>query len=136
VTGSQRVDRVSEELREVLAEEIHRLKDPRVGFLTITHVDVTPDLRKAIVYYTVMGEERDLKRTRAGLRSAAPHLRGILGHTVRLKFTPELEFREDVGQENVDRVAALLQSLGPAQVADEAAEATGRSDEEEDDRGY
>jgi ribosome-binding factor A len=114
MSGSQRMVRVSEEVREVLAEEILRLKDPRVGFITLTHVDVTPDLRRAIVYYTVMGEDRDLKRTRAGLRSASPHLRSVLGHSVRLKFTPELEFREDAGQANLDRIASLLGSLDPA----------------------
>ncbi len=111
MSGSQRIDRVSEEVREVLAEEIQRLKDPRVGFITVTHVEVTHDLHRAIVYYTVMGPDRDHRRTSAGLRSAAPHLRSVLGHTVRLKFTPELEFREDVGQANLDRVASLLQSL-------------------------
>ena len=126
MSGSQRIDRVSEEIREVLAEEIQRLKDPRVGFITVTHVEVTPDLHRALVYYTVMGEDRDHKRTRAGLRSAAPHLRSVLGHTVRLKFTPELEFREDAGQGNVDRVAALLRSLNPPEDPPHQGEADGR----------
>src|SRR2546421_620051 len=72
---------------------------------------VTADLRRAVAYYTVLGEERDHKRTRAGLRSAAPRLRAVLGHSVRLKFTPELEFREDLGQVNLDRVAGLLREV-------------------------
>jgi ribosome-binding factor A len=124
MSGSQRIDRVSEEVREVLAEEMQRLKDPRVGFVTLTHVEVTPDLHHAIVYYTVMGEDRVHKRTRAGLRSAAPHLRSVLGHAVRLKFTPELEFREDVGQANTDRVASLLRSLDMPGGSARAEEAT------------
>jgi ribosome-binding factor A len=111
MSGGQRIDRVAEEFREVLAEEVQRLKDPRVGFVTLTHVEVTPDLRRAIVYYTVLGEDRDHKSTRAGLRSAAPRLRTALGHAVRLKFTPMLEFREDVGQAHLDRVAELLRRL-------------------------
>jgi len=94
---SQRLDRVAEELREVLAEEIQRLKDPRVGFVTVTGVRVTPDLRKARVFYTVLGEDRDKSATRAALRSARSHLRATLGREVRIKFVPDLEFREDEG---------------------------------------
>jgi len=102
---------VAEEFREILAEEIPRLKDPRVGFITVTRVDVTPDLRRATVYYTVLGEDRDHRSTRAGLDSARAHLRTALGHQVRLKFTPELAFEEDVGLTQVERVAELLRQL-------------------------
>jgi ribosome-binding factor A len=107
------MDRVAEEFREVLAEEVQKLKDPRVGFVTLTHVEVTPDLRKAIVFYTVLGEDRDRRGTRAGLRSAAPRLRTALGRSVRLKFTPALEFREDVGLANLEVVARLLRDADP-----------------------
>ena len=109
-TGT-RPERVAEEFREVLAEEIPQLKDPRVGFVTVTRVEVTPDLRKAIVYYTVMGQERDHRRTRAGLNSAKAHLRSVLGQQVRMKFTPDLEFEEDVGLEQVERVTELLKQI-------------------------
>jgi ribosome-binding factor A len=107
-----RPERVAEEFREILAEEIPRLKDPRVGFLTVTHVQVSADLRKATVYYTVLGENRDHARTRAGLRSARTHLRSVLGHQVRMKFTPDLEFREDAGLSQVERVGELLREIG------------------------
>src|SRR5262245_15144110 len=110
-TGT-RPERVAEEFREVLAEEIPKLKDPRVGFVTVTHVDVSPDLHKATVYYTVMGQDRDHRRTRAGLISARSHLRSVLGHQVRLKFTPELEFEEDLGLTQVERVNQLLREVG------------------------
>jgi ribosome-binding factor A len=110
-TGA-RPERVAEEFREVLAEEIPKLKDPRVGFVTVTHVDVSPDLRRATVFYTVMGQDRDHRRTRAGLLSARSHLRSVLGHEVRLKFTPELEFEEDVGLTQVERVNQLLREAG------------------------
>ncbi|HEX9891050.1 MAG TPA: 30S ribosome-binding factor RbfA [Actinomycetota bacterium] len=106
-----RPERVAEEFREVLAEEIPKLKDPRVGFVTVTRVEVTPDLRKAVIFYTVLGEDADRKATRAGLRSAGPHLRAELGHQVRLKFTPELRFEEDQGMANVARVDELLRGL-------------------------
>jgi ribosome-binding factor A len=105
---TERLDRVAEELREVLAEEIQRLKDPRVGFVTVTGVRVTPDLRKARVFYTVLGEDRDRNATRAALRSARSHLRGALGREVRIKFVPELDFMEDEGPERIDRVEQLL----------------------------
>ncbi len=109
-TGA-RPERVAEEFREVLAEEIPQLKDPRVGFVTVTRVEVTPDLRKAIVYYTVMGQDKDHRRTRAGLNSAKAHLRSVLGQQVRMKFTPDLEFEEDVGLAQVERVTELLKQI-------------------------
>jgi ribosome-binding factor A len=111
MTDGVRPDRVSEEFREVLAEEIPRLKDPRVGFVTVLGVKVTPDLRRARVYYTVMGSETDRKRTRAGLRSARGHLRQVLGHEVRLKFLPELEFEEDPTMAEAERVDELIRKL-------------------------
>lgn len=106
-----RPDRVSEEFREVLAEEIPRLKDPRVGFVTVTGVRVTPDLRRARVFYTVLGDESQRKATRAGLRSARGHLRAVLGHEVRLKFLPELEFEEDHTGPQAERVDELLRRI-------------------------
>jgi len=109
--GSGRLNRVAEEIREVLAEEIQKLKDPRVGFVTVTGVRVTPDLRRARVFYTVLGEDRDRRATRAALRSARSYLRTALGHQVRVKFTPELEFEEDVAVARGDRVTELLAEL-------------------------
>ncbi len=111
MSGGARPERVAEEFREVLAEEIPKLKDPRVGFVTVTHVEVSPDLRRATVFYTVLGENRDHRRTRAGLESARSHLRSLLGHEVRLKFTPDLDFEEDLGLQEVERVARLLREI-------------------------
>jgi ribosome-binding factor A len=122
-----RPERVAEEFREILAEEIPQLKDPRVGFVTVTRVEVTPDLRKAIVYYTVMGEDKDHRRTRAGLTSAKAHLRTVLGQQVRMKFTPDLEFEEDVGLAQVERVTQLLKEIGSA--GDESASSDGEAAE-------
>jgi ribosome-binding factor A len=132
MSGGARPERVAEEFREVLAEEIPRLKDPRVGFVTVTRVEVSPDLRRATVFYTVMGPDRDHRATRAGLQSARSHLRGVLGQQVRLKFTPELEFQEDVGLAQVERVTELLKQIG-AQSATAKAEADGEDDTGEDD---
>ena len=126
--GGARPERVAEEFREVLAEEIPRLKDPRVGFVTVTHVDVSPDLRRATVFYTALGKDRDQRSTRAGLQSARSHLRSVLGQQVRLKFTPELEFEEDVGLAQVERVTQLLKEIGEQA-------APPRSEEKEGDVG-
>jgi ribosome-binding factor A len=131
VSGGSRPERVAEEFREILAEEIPRLKDPRVGFVTVTHVEVSADLRKATVFYTALGQDRDQRRTRAGLESARVHLRAVLGHQVRMKFTPELEFQEDLGLAQVERVHQLLKEIGQSgeqpdgQDSAEGPEATG-----------
>jgi ribosome-binding factor A len=111
VAEAVRPERVAEEFREILAEEIPRLKDPRIGFVTVTHVDVSPDLRRATVYYTALGEDRERRGTRAGLISARVHLRAVLGRQVRMKYTPDLEFQEDVGLTQVERITQLLKQI-------------------------
>jgi ribosome-binding factor A len=111
VTQGSRTSRVSEEFREILAEEIPKLKDPRVGFVTITGVKVTPDLRHAVVFYTVLGDEKERRASAAGLRSATAHLRQVVGHEVRLKTLPDLEFEEDGAVHTADRVEELLREL-------------------------
>lgn len=99
---------MSEEFREILAEAIQGLKDPRVGFVTVTGVKVSADLHVAWVYYTVLGDEKAKAGTRAALRSAAPHLRRELGRQVRLKVTPELRFEEDEVLAAGERIDQLL----------------------------
>ena len=106
-----RTDRVGEEFREILAESIMGLKDPRVGFVTVTGVKVSPDLHVAWVYYTVLGDERQRHATRAALRSATSHLRHELGRQVRLKVTPELRFEEDGVADSAARIDRLLEQV-------------------------
>ena len=103
--------RVQEEFREILAEEILKLKDPRVGFVTVTGVKVTPDLRHAIVFYTAFGDDADRRATAAGLRSATAHLRQVLGRQVRLKTLPDLAFEQDATIETAERIEHLIQRL-------------------------
>lgn len=111
MTEGVRPTRVSEEFREILAEEIPRLKDPRIGFVTVISVTVTPDLRHARVSYTSMGEEAEKRATAAALRSARGHLRRVIGRQVRLKVLPDLEFEEDVSVRTAGRIDELLQGL-------------------------
>ena len=111
VPDGTRLSRVSEEFREILAEEILKLKDPRVGFVTVVGVKVSPDLRKAWVYYTVLGDERERRANAAALRSAAPHLRRVIGGQVRLKTLPDLEFEEDTTIQTADRIEELIRKM-------------------------
>ena len=101
--------RVNEVVRETLADELERLSDPRLTMVTITGVDVSPDLRHATVWYAALGRHDD--ELEAGLRAAAPHLRGELGRQVRLKYLPRLHFREDPAIETGQRVEEILRGL-------------------------
>lgn len=106
-----RTERVGEEFREILAEAIQKLKDPRLGFVTVTGVKVTPDLRRARVYYTSLGDEAARKGSQAALTSATRHLRSELGRQIRLKVTPELEFLSDDSVERGERIDAIIETL-------------------------
>ena len=108
MTEGGRPSRVSEEFREILAEEILKLKDPRVGFVTVTGVRVTADLRLARVSYTSLGDERARRATAAALRSARGHLRRVIGRQVRMKVLPDLRFEEDETGATDDRIEELL----------------------------
>ena len=106
-----RVARVNEVVHECLADELERLSDPRLGFVTLTEVEVSTDLRVADVYYSVMGTESERAGTATALVSAGPHLRAVLGRQVRLKFVPELRFHEDAGVAAGQRIEAILRDL-------------------------
>ena len=103
--------RVNEVVQQVLAEELERLSDPRLGFVTITGVAVSADLRHADVFYTVMGPPAQHAETAAGLTAAKPHLRATLGRQVRMKYLPDLHFREDPGLEQGLRIEAILREI-------------------------
>jgi ribosome-binding factor A len=106
-----RPSRVSEEFREILAEEIPKLKDPRIGFVTVTGVTVTPDLRLARVFYTSMGDDRARRATAAALTSARGHLRQVIGRQVRMKVLPDLRFEPDEVPASAERIEELLRDL-------------------------
>lgn len=117
--ATRRTQRVGEAIREALAELLQRhVKDPRIGFITITAVRVTPDLSKAHVYYTVLGDDKDRKATQAGLESATPFLRTETGHRVRLKTLPELEFHVDDTPVKGQRVDTIIEEIHRHDAAD------------------
>lgn len=109
---TRRTQRVGEAMREALGELIQRqVKDPRVGFVTITAVRVTPDLGKAHVYYTVLGDDSSIEETQRGLESAAPYLRTETGRRVRLKTLPELHFHYDDTVDQGRRVDEVIAEI-------------------------
>jgi ribosome-binding factor A len=101
--------RVNEVVREVIADELERCSDPRLTMVTVTGVNVSPDLRHATVFYAALGRHDD--DIPAALRAAAPHLQGVLGEQVRLKYLPRLQFREDPAIEHGQRVEEILRGL-------------------------
>jgi ribosome-binding factor A len=108
---SQRTERVQKAAQQILGEEIQSLKDPRIGFATVTAVRVSPDLRHARVLVSVLGDEDAQVQTMKGLKSAAPHLRTELGRRMRMKYLPELTFELDHGVEVAERVESLLRRI-------------------------
>ena len=108
---TQRTEKVNRLARQVLGEAISSLKDPRIGFATVTAVRVSPDLRHARVLVSVLGSEEEQKATMEGLERAKPYLRGELGRQVRMKYTPELHIELDHGPEDAQRLEAILRDL-------------------------
>lgn len=100
--------RVGEQIRRELAEEVRKLKDPRVGMVTITDVEVTKDLSVARVYYSVLGEDEVIQQTQKGLDRAAGFLRRELGHAMRLRVVPELRFHYDDTELRGNRLDRLI----------------------------
>jgi ribosome-binding factor A len=107
--AKDRMRRVNEAVREVLSEAITtELKDPRVGFVTVTAVDTSPDLRHANVFVSVLGDERQRESSLAGLSSSHGYLQGRVASKLRLKHTPQLDFLYDPSAERVMRISELL----------------------------
>lgn len=108
---SQRIRRVNEILREVVAEECRNLKDPRIGFLTITGVSTSPDLRNASVYFTVLGDEQVEAETEQALLGAASRIRAAIGEQVRLKYLPKLSFVPDPAVAHARRIEEIFRDM-------------------------
>ena len=105
--------RVNESLRAVLAEAVGELKDPRIGFVTVTGVETSPDLRHATVYVSVLGSGRRRKATMTGLGAAHGVLQSRLARELRMKRTPQLTFEYDLSVERGVRMTQLIDELAP-----------------------
>lgn len=105
---SQRVDKVKEALKEEISCILHdEINDPRIGFVTITRAEVTPDLRIAKVYYSVMEPNKKTK-TGEGLKSATGYIRKLIGERLKLRFTPEISFVFDDSIEYSQHMSDLI----------------------------
>ena len=103
--------RVNEAVRAVLAEAIGELKDPRIGFITVTGVDTSRDLAQATVYVSVLGSERKREKSLAGLEAAHGVLQRRIADELRLKRTPQLTFQYDPTVEQGVRMSKLIDDL-------------------------
>ena len=110
----QRAHRVGDQIqKEISALLLQGVKDPRIGFVTITAVEVTPDLHLPRVYFTVMGDAGTRKNSELGLKHAVPFLRRELGRHLRMRYVPDLQFVFDSSLEYGNRIDTLLRDLQP-----------------------
>jgi ribosome-binding factor A len=111
--GSERMRRVDEAVRQVLADAVAgELKDPRVGFVTVTDVNTSPDLRSAHVYVSVLGDADTRAASLAGLRSAHGYLQGRIASELHLRNTPMLDFRYDDTTDRALRLEGVIREVG------------------------
>jgi ribosome-binding factor A len=115
---TERMRRVNESVRQVLSESLGDLKDPRIGFVTITGVETSPDLRHAKVFVSVLGSVKKRDATISGLNSSHGVLQAMLAKELRMKRTPQLTFEYDPTVERGVRLAALIDELNPEDNAD------------------
>jgi ribosome-binding factor A len=112
VPAGSRPSRLGDQLRAEIADLLTRqVHDPGIGFLTITHVKVSPDLQVARVYYTTLGDEKARRESGRALDRATPFLRRQIGSRLRLKRVPQLEFFFDESIERGDRIDQILRDL-------------------------
>ncbi len=110
---TERMRRVNEALREVLSETVGELKDPRIGFVTVTGVRASRDLRHATVYVSVLGSERKRETTLRGLEAARAMLQSRVNQELHLKRTPHLAFEYDPTVERGVRLSKLIDEVAP-----------------------
>lgn len=110
MTESSRMRRVNSIVKEVLAEEVEMLKDPRLELVTITGVETAPNLRRATIYFSTLDLEH-APLAQEALEAAGPRLRRALGAQVRMKYTPALEFEVDGGVAGGARIDEILRGI-------------------------
>jgi ribosome-binding factor A len=116
MTGFKRTERVSDQIRMEIADILmRRVKDPRVGFVTVTAVDVTVDLKQAWVYVTVLQRGAQEAETLEALSRAEGFIRGELGRRLKLRYVPVLTFVKDTSVDRVTRIMNLLDQVNPRQ---------------------
>lgn len=112
---SHRQDRLGGEIREEVARIVAGLKDPRVGFVTVTRAELTSDYRLARIFVGVWGSEAERQKTLAALKQATGFVRRALGQRLTIRYTPEIQFVYDKGLDAADRVARALDEVRAAE---------------------
>lgn len=115
MTTYSRAERVSRHIRNTLADILRmHVKDPRLKMVTITSVDVSPDLRLAKIYFATTGDENRIKRVQAGFENARPFIKKLLGAELGLRYMPDLRFYYDDSLDYGARMEELFRSIGEA----------------------
>lgn len=110
--GQERVQRVAEEIKKEIGNIVHdELKDPRIGFVTITKVDLSRDCRFAKVYFSLLGNKKQLRDTQVGLARSTGFTRKLLGQRLKLRYTPEIIFKLDKSVEYSIHISEVLEKI-------------------------
>ncbi len=113
-----RQERVAQALKEEVSSIIHyELNDPRLGFVTVTRVELTQDMRNAKIFFSVLGDAQAYKKTAEALNSALGFIRRLIAQRIRLRFAPEIIFKEDRSSEYSVRVQEVLDKIKEQDVA-------------------
>ena len=111
-----RLSRVGEEIKKELSILLQReMKDPRIGFVTVTGVEVTSDLQYAKVYVSIFGSAEEREATLEGLRKAKGYLRTEIGRRIKLRHVPDLVFKLDESIDYGNRIEAILREINPSE---------------------
>ena len=110
--SSQRPGRVQEAIRQEVSRIVQgEMKDPRIGFITITKVELTKDLRYARVYFSILGEDKDKKLALKGLNSAKGYVKGLLADRIKLRYMPDIVFAIDESMEHTKHIYGIIERL-------------------------
>lgn len=110
--SSQRPERVQEALRQEVSRIVQfELKDPRLGFLTITRVELTRDLRYAKVYFSVLGTDKDKQKALKALTSAKGYIKGLISDRIKLRYMPEFAFKIDESLDHARHIYDILDKI-------------------------
>ena len=110
--STQRPGRVQEALRQEISKIVQgEMKDPRIGFITITQVDLTKDLRYARIYFSILGEDKDKKLALRGLNNAKGYIKGLVADRIKLRYMPEIAFAIDESLEHTKHIYDILDQI-------------------------
>lgn len=131
MTTRQRVQRIGEEIKKEAAEIIRNMKDPRVGFVTVTDVEVSNDLSHVKIFVSIYGDDEAKDRSLEGLQAAKGFIRTEIGKAIRLRHTPEIAFKIDPSLERGARISQIISDLAAEQTAEATSDESGRAEEKE-----